>query len=147
MLHLQHNPLRMNNVTGVNGNRQSQLISSSPSTTIIRGNSDNPTRQRAVSVRLVSQWGHDFLSTCTINSIRWVNKITPKTNQRDGPQCLPIVRPCVHAVLQHTKPSGEEQQACLSWEWVSLEATNPTPVILLITTNGISIIIFVDFKK
>ena len=48
----------------------------------------------------------------------------------------------------HTKTSGEEQQACVSWEWVLLEATNPSTVIFLIITNSIvTIIIFVEFKQ
>ena len=48
----------------------------------------------------------------------------------------------------HTETSSEEQQACLSWEWVLLEAINPNTVIFLITTNNIIIIIiFVEFKQ
>ena len=48
----------------------------------------------------------------------------------------------------YTKTSGEEQQACLSWEWVLLKATNTNTVVFLIITNSIIlIIIFVEFKQ
>ena len=47
---------------------------------------------------------------------------------------------------QHTKTSGEEQQACLSWEWV-LRPQIPLLLLFLLLTNSIIIIIFVDFKQ
>jgi hypothetical protein len=99
--------------TGVNVNRLVLLTSSSPSTTITRANSDNTTQQRAVSVRLVSRWGQDFLSTCTINSITRVNKITPKTNKLNNGMGTSVCRSSsCESTLYHStqKPAAKNSK-------------------------------------